>query len=357
MVKEQHVPKVAVVILSWNGRNFLEQFLPSVKASTYSNIDIYVADNCSTDDSVNFVKENFPGIKVIALQKNEGFSTGYNKALDKIHADYYVLLNQDVEVKPDWIEPVIDLMESDNTIAACQPKIRSFHNKENFEYAGAAGGFIDTFGYTFCRGRIFDTVEKDLGQYDETSEIFWASGAAMFIRAELYHDFGGLDDDFFAHMEEIDLCWRMKNAGYKIMFCPDSVVYHVGGGSLPQGNPRKTYLNFRNNLIMIIKNVPQKQVRWRVRQRLVLDHIAAYKALFGGKTSDYAAIAKAHREILFNYKKWRKKRDIATEQVEAHRIAERNKNGMFKNSIINEYFFRKKKYFSQLSQHAFSLHL
>lgn len=354
MSANKNLPKVAVVILCWNGKKFLEKFLPSVVKTTYQNLEIVVADNNSIDGSAKYVKESYPEISVIEIEKNDGFATGYNKALKQVKADYYVLLNQDVEVEPDWIEPVIDLMESDKAIAACQPKIRWCDDREYFEYAGAAGGFIDKFGYTFCRGRIFEVLEKDTGQYDEVSEIFWASGAAMFVKADLFHKFGGFDDDFFAHMEEIDLCWRMKNAGYKIMYCPDSVVYHVGGGSLPKSNPKKTFLNFRNNLIMMIKNLPDKQVRWKIKQRLVLDHIAAYKALFGGKTGDYGAIAKAHREVLYFYKKWRKKREEVKKVVEANSIGEKNKKGTYKGSIINEYFFRKRRMFNALSEDNFN---
>jgi len=273
-------PKIAIVVLCWNGKQFLADFLPYVLKTTYPNFDIYVADNASTDDSVVYIENHFADVRLIQLQKNEGFAEGYNKALKQITADYYVLLNQDVEVEPGWIEPVIQLMESDEKIAAAQPKIKAFHNKTLFEYAGAAGGFIDKYGYPFCRGRMFDEIEKDKGQYNQPSEIFWATGACLFVKSELYHNLGGLDKHLFAHMEEIDFCWRAKNAGYKISYCPKSTVFHVGGGSLPQGNPKKTYLNFRNNLIIMVKNLPFWRLLYIIPLRLLLDHIAAYKEFF-----------------------------------------------------------------------------
>ena len=233
-------PKVAVVILNWNGRKYLEQFLPSVSDTTYSNYEIIIADNGSADDSISFIERNYAGIKIIRLAKNYGFSRGYNEALKDIRADYYMLLNSDVEVKPGWLDPMVELMESDRNFAACQPKVLSFRNKMLFEYAGAGGGWIDRFGYPFARGRVFDVCEEDHGQYDDASLIFWVSGAAMFIRSSVFHQVNGFDEYFFAHQEEIDLCWRMQLAGYRIYSCPASVVYHVGGGTLPKGNSRKT---------------------------------------------------------------------------------------------------------------------
>jgi len=250
--------KTAVVILNWNGKKFLEKFLPAVIEKSSASADVYVADNCSSDDSVCFLKQKFPQVKIIKNKKNYGFSAGYNQALKQIEAEYFVLLNSDIEVTDNWIEPVINLMESDKTIGACQPKLMSFNDKSLFEYAGAAGGFIDKYGYPFCRGRLFQTIEEDKNQYNDTIEIFWATGACLFVRAEIFKKLGGLDDDFFAHMEEIDICWRMKNAGYKIMYCPNSTVYHVGGGTLHKSNAKKTYLNFRNNLSLLFKNLPNK---------------------------------------------------------------------------------------------------
>jgi GT2 family glycosyltransferase len=254
--------KTAVVILNWNGRNFLETFLPSVLEYSARCADVIVADNASTDDSVAFLQEHYPQIRIIEHPKNGGFSKGYNDALKQIDAEYYILLNSDVEVTPNWITPVIEMMDADPSIAACQPKLRSFEDRSQFEYAGAAGGFIDAYGYPFCRGRIFDVLEEDRGQYDDACEVFWATGACLFVRADLYHALGGLDEDFFAHMEEIDFCWRLKNNGHKVMYCPDSTVYHVGGGALPKSSPRKTYLNFRNNLALLVKNLPSKRLGW-----------------------------------------------------------------------------------------------
>ncbi|MBI3232939.1 MAG: glycosyltransferase family 2 protein [Bacteroidetes bacterium] len=238
--------KVAVVILNYNGKHWLEKFLPSVLSSTYANIEIVVADNCSTDDSIDFINQNYPNLTLIKNRVNGGFSKGYNDCLKHVTADYYVLLNSDIEVTPNWIEPVIELMESDSLIAACQPKILMYDQKDKFEYAGAAGGFMDSMGYMFCRGRIFDIYETDHGQYNEAIEVFWATGACLFVRANIYHQFGGLYEPLFAHMEEIDFCWRLKNNGYKIYACPTSEVYHVGGGTLNKTSPHKTYLNFRN---------------------------------------------------------------------------------------------------------------
>ncbi len=248
--------QAAVVILNWNGKKFLEEFLPSVIKYSSDAADIIVADNASEDDSVDFLKKNFPQVKIILNEQNYGFAEGYNKALSKVEAKYYILLNSDIEVSKDWIEPVISCMEKDEKIGACQPKIRSLHEPEMFEYAGASGGFIDKLGYPFCRGRLFHTLEKDNGQYDDKKEVFWATGACLFVRSDLYNKLGGLDSDFFAHMEEIDYCWRLKNYGYKVYVCPESIVYHVGGGTLPKAPYCKTYLNFRNNLTLLYKNLP-----------------------------------------------------------------------------------------------------
>jgi hypothetical protein len=301
-------PKVSVVILSWNGRKFLEQFLPSVVKAKYDNLELVMGDNASTDDSIEFVKNNYPQIKIIALQKNLGFAGGYNEILKQVTGDYFVLLNQDVEVTDNFIAPVIALMESDKTIGAAQPKLKLFAQKNLFEYAGAAGGWIDRYGYPFCRGRVFDVLEEDNGQYETPAEIFWASGACLFIRAELYKAFGGFDADFFAHMEEIDLCWRLRNGGYKIMYCPNAQVYHVGGGSLPKSNPRKTFLNFRNSLAALIKNCPQKYFKRSLLMRLFLDQAASFWALLKGHTGDFIAIQKAQFEFIIHLNKWRQKR-------------------------------------------------
>jgi len=295
--------KISVVILNWNGRHFLEKYLPSVeKYSQFPDVQIIVADNASTDDSLSYLKANHPNIRIIKLDKNYGFAEGYNRALQLVEADYYVLLNSDVEVTEGWLQPMLDLMQQKSDIAACMPKIRSIADRNSFEYAGAAGGFIDKYGYTFCRGRMFNTVEKDTGQYDSETEIFWATGACFMIRAKLLHEFGGFDDNFFAHMEEIDLCWRLKNAGYAIWYTPRSVVYHVGGGALPQSSPFKTFLNYRNNLLMLHKNLPQKQRKRILNIRMMLDGVSAIHSLLKGDFSIIKAVWKAHK----SYRKLRR---------------------------------------------------
>ena len=337
--------KVAVVILNYNGRKFLEEFLPNVIENTSSVADIIVADNKSTDDSVDFMKKNFPNIKLILNDYNGGFATGYNIALRQIEADYYVLLNSDIEVTPNWITPIIDLMESDMSIAACQPKILSYHDKTKFEYAGAAGGFIDKYGYPFCRGRLFQDLETDESQYNDTKEVFWATGACMFIRASLYHRYGGLDDDFFAHMEEIDLCWRLKNLGYKIMYCPDSTIYHIGGGTLPKSSARKTYLNFRNNLSLLIKNLPEGKVFGIIFYRFFLDWIAAVKFLFDGSFADFFAVTRAHLSVLKHIPALKKKRS----QYTHNKVSQ-----VYQKNIVFKYFLEKKRLYSELDERDFS---
>ncbi len=287
------MPHVAVVILNYNGRKFLETFLPSVLTHS-TEAEVVVADNASTDDSVAFLKNNFPQVRLIINPYNGGFATGYNLALRQIQADYYVLLNSDIEVTPNWIGPIVDLMESNPNIIAVQPKILSYFDRTKFEYAGAAGGFIDKYGYPFCRGRVFQEVETDEGQHDTTIECFWATGACMFVRANLYHELGGLDDAFFAHMEEIDFCWRAKNKGYKVMCCPQSKVYHYGGGTLPKSSWKKTYLNFRNNMSLLMKNLPDHTAFVIIGYRVILDWAAAFKFLIDGYFLDFFAIARAH---------------------------------------------------------------
>ena len=343
-------PSVAVVILSWNGKHFLEQFLPSVLATTYPNVRIIVADNASTDGTVAYLQGHFPQVEVIALGENHGFAAGYNEALKQVQADYYVLLNQDVAVEPGWIEPVVAAMEQDSIIAMAQPKLRAWDRKGHFEYAGAAGGMMDRFAYTFCRGRIFDTVEADTGQYDAPADIFWASGAAMFVRAELYHRLGGLDSDFFAHMEEIDLCWRAKEAGYRIVYVPESVVYHVGGGSLPQGNPRKTFLNFRNNLAMAWKNWPSSALWWKLPARMVLDGVAGLKALASGDVASVGAIVRAHWNIWLHPSRWWPKRREAQRLIRSNHIGPRNTTGYYSGWVVWAYFAKGKKRWGDIAR-------
>ncbi len=335
-----HFPKVAVVILNWNGQKHLEKFLPSVVASTYPNLELILGDNASTDHSVQYLRENYPNVKTIQNDRNYGFAGGYNRVLSQVDADYFILLNSDVEVTGNWIEPVIQLMESDIKIAAAQPKLLSYTNKHLFEYAGAAGGFIDSYGYPFCRGRIFDTVETDEGQYNQVSEIFWASGAAFFIKKPYWDEVDGLDEYFFAHMEEIDLCWRLKNKGYKIMYCPDSTVYHLGGGTLNAENPFKTYLNFRNNLVMLLKNLPIKQAIWIIFIRFWLDLLSMVKYMLDKQNKNVIAVSKAHIHFLRDISK-NKKKIITTN-------SNFNPVGLFKGSIVWKYFLRGKKKFTEL---------
>ncbi len=288
--------KVAIVILNWNGKKLLEKYLPSVVKYS-SDYDIYVADNGSTDDSIEFLQKYFPTVKIISLDKNYGFTGGYNRALFQIESDYFVLLNDDVQVTNDWISPIVNLMESDDKIAVCQPKLLSYADKQKFEYAGAAGGYIDYLGYPFCAGRIFEHLEKDEGQYNQTREVFWASGAAMFVKSVVFKQLGGLDERFFAHMEEIDFCWRVKNNGYKVMYCPDSKVYHYGGATLNKKQPKKTYLNFRNNLLLLYKNLPENQLQDVFRKRKYLDLLASFIFLLTSSKSESKAVLDAIRDF------------------------------------------------------------
>ena len=338
--------KVAVVILNYNGKKFLEQFLPNVIENTNDEwAEIVVADNASTDGSVEFMKERFPDIRLIVNDFNGGFATGYNLALRQVEAEYFVLLNSDIEVTPRWLEPVIDLMDSDQDIAACQPKILSYYEREKFEYAGAAGGFIDKYGYPFCRGRVFQHLETDTGQYDDTAEVFWATGACMFVRAELYLQKGGLDDSFFAHMEEIDFCWRMKNLGFKVYCCPQSTVYHIGGGTLPKSSARKTFLNFRNNLSLLYKNLPSGRVFWTLCYRVILDWVAALKFLFGGGVGDFWAVIRAHFAFYCRIPSLRK----------ARKALSNGKVGqMYMRNIVFDNFLGGKSLYSQLDPKKFS---
>lgn len=335
--------KVAIVILNWNGRKMMEQYLPSVIDHS-QGATIYVADNASTDDSLEWLHIYNNKVKTILLDQNYGFADGYNRALKQVEAKYYVLLNSDVEVTPHWLEPLIDYMDTHSDVAACQPKLLSFVDKTMFEYAGAAGGFIDRFGYPFCRGRLFDTIEADNGQYDTKEEVLWATGACLLIRSTDYWKADGLDGRFFAHNEEIDLCWRLRIMGRKIVCLPDSVVYHLGGGTLPKGNPRKTFLNFRNNLTMLYKCLPDKDLQYVMRWRWVLDYLAAWQTLILNRNyGDFKAIYQARRA----FKKWRKdfeddRRRIQTERKETE-IPERKKY-----SLLWQYYAKGKKHFSDL---------
>ncbi|MGH2563682.1 MAG: glycosyltransferase family 2 protein, partial [Ginsengibacter sp.] len=330
-----------VVILNWNGKSFLEKFLPFVIEFAYDNQSVIVADNASDDDSIDFLKENYPTVKILLSNTNEGFAKGYNSALKSVAADYYILLNSDVQVTKGWIEPVISLMETDENIAACQPKILSFRERKQFEYAGACGGFIDKLGYPFTRGRIFETCETDTGQYDNLTQIFWATGAALFVRAKIFHELNGFDEEFFAHQEEIDLCWRMQRKGYLIYVVPASVVYHVGGGTLPMGDRKKVYLNFRNNLIMMTKNLPVSERAWKIPLRIFLDTIAAYRSLIDGNFSTFISITSAH----LHYLEWL---FIGKREKKFSKLKMKNIIPVYDGSIVWQYFIKQKKTFSEI---------
>ena len=334
-------PKVSIVILNWNGRNFLQQFLPSVLATTYENKEVVVIDNASTDESVPYLKQHWPAVCIVQNNENYGFAQGYNEGLKQVQADYYVLLNSDVEVTPDWLNAMVSLLENDTSIAACQPKILQYDDRELFEYAGAAGGWVDFLGYPFARGRIFDICEKDEGQYDTAEPIFWASGAALFVRADLYHTLGGLDEYFFAHQEEIDFCWRLQLAGFRVFACPQSVVYHVGGGTLPKGNERKVFLNFRNNLVMMAKNLPRWEAIWKISYRFLLDYISAFKSLLSGQRTYYRSVTKAHGAFM----KWlftKRKKGIFPPKKKGELA------GYLYKSVVWSYFIQHKKTFAEI---------
>lgn len=334
--------RVAVVILNYNGASMLRRFLPSVVANS-PMADIVVADNASTDDSVAVLKGEFPNIRVITLERNYGFAEGYNRALREVDSEYYILLNSDVEVTDGWIEPLLEYMGANENVGACQPKVRSYNNKDYFEYAGAAGGFIDYYGYPYCRGRLFDTVERDNGQYDTAAEIFWATGAALMIRRDDFWNSGAFDAGFFAHMEEIDLCWRLKAMGRSIVCVPASVVYHVGGATLSKSNPRKTFLNFRNNLLMLHKNLPQREYKKVMRVRSLLDYIAAVKFLLTGAFGDFKAVVAARREFNSIKNEYDTKR---RENIDSAKIGKTACRASF--SILVQYYIKRKRLFAEL---------
>ena len=331
--------KIAVVILNWNGRKFLEQFLPNViQNSVNEYTTVYIIDNASTDSSIVFLQQKYPNIPCIILDKNYGFADGYNRGLQQIEADYFVLLNSDVEVTPNWIEPIITFMKADSNCAVCMPKLKSYQAKEYFEYAGAAGGFIDKYGYPFCDGRLFDSIEKDNGQYNEIKEIFWGSGAALFVKSKIFQELGGLDANFFAHMEEIDFCWRVKNAGYSIYYIPSSIVYHVGGGTLPQSNPFKTYLNFRNNLFLLYKNLPKNKLHSTIFIRKLFDGVAFIKFLVSFDFANCKAIWNAHMDYYKALPMLKEKRK------ELEKVLVQSKHSqIYTKSIVVQYFIKRKK--------------
>ncbi|WP_047448786.1 glycosyltransferase family 2 protein [Alistipes sp. ZOR0009] len=337
--------RVAVIILNWNGITFLKQFLPSVIANTPAAIaDIIVADNGSNDESVQHIKATHPSVQIIQFDRNYGFTGGYNKAISSINHEYTVLLNSDVEVPQGWLEPLVAEMDKNKEVGACMPKIIAQQNKDSFEYAGASGGFLDKFGYPFCRGRILSSLENDNGQYDNPTPVFWASGACLMVRTRLYRELGGLDSDFFAHMEEIDFCWRLQHEGYKVMAYPQSKVYHVGGGTLPNNNPRKMYLNFRNSLLMLTKNLPKRLLFRTLFIRMILDGAAGIVFLLQGKWSFFVSVLKAHRDFYKMADKFIEKRKS---------ISKHSTLGLYKKSIILSYVVKGKKTFSRLNKADF----
>jgi GT2 family glycosyltransferase len=342
-------PAVAVVILNFNGRSFLEKFLPQVIQNSPGH-QIYLADNASTDDSVKFTTEHFPDVNIISNTGNYGYARGYNEALKSVKADYYILLNSDVEVTANWIEPVISLMEKDKTIAAAQPKLLDYNQQHLFEYAGAAGGFIDKYGYPFCRGRVFSNIETDKQQFNDAREVFWATGACLFVRSNAYWSVGGLDNDYFAHMEEIDLCWRLKNTGHKVYVQPESVVYHVGGGTLNKISSRKTFLNFRNNLMTLAKNHPPKFLAFKILWRLKLDGIAGVRFLLTGNASHCWAVIQAHFAFYRRLPSTFRKR----KEIRRNENFQYNRSQMYTGNIVLEFFLRGKKTFSDLQKGFFS---
>ena len=333
-------PSVAIVILNFNGVHHLRSFLPSVINTQYENLEIVVADNGSTDNSLEILKNEFGSVTVITNTINEGFAGGYNWALKKVQADYYVLLNSDVAVDANWIDPMVHLMESNASIGACQPKVLSYSEQNIFEYAGAAGGWIDALGYPFSRGRVFDVCEEDKGQYDESKPIFWATGAAMMIRSSLFHQLGGFDASFFAHQEEIDLCWRMQLMGYHLYACPKAKVYHVGAGTLPRGG-RKVYLNFRNNLIMLTKNLPLNELIWKIPFRFALDAISAWKGLISGDISFFRAIVAAHFGYFAHILSGKLTRSTSPKPM-------KTLDGVYNGSLVWDYFIKNKQHFNKI---------
>ncbi|APZ47526.1 dTDP-Rha--alpha-D-GlcNAc-pyrophosphate polyprenol alpha-3-L-rhamnosyltransferase [Polaribacter reichenbachii] len=330
--------KTAIVILNWNGQKLLEQFLPSIVNFSINEAEIYVADNASTDISISFIKANFPSVKIIKNAVNGGYAKGYNDALQNIEADIYCLINSDVEVTKNWLSPILDVFKSDEKTAIIQPKILDYKNKSKFEYAGAGGGFIDLYGYPYCRGRVFNHLETDENQFNDISEIFWASGACLFIRSTIYHKIGGFDEDYFAHQEEIDLCWRTQNIGYKVKYVGTSTIYHVGGATLQETNPHKTYLNFRNSLLNVVKNVPKKWFLFVVFSRLILDGIAGIKFIFELRPIHTWAILKAHFSFYANFNKFLKKR----------KSLQKKQDYNLHTSIVWQYFVLGRKEFKNL---------
>jgi GT2 family glycosyltransferase len=330
--------RTAVVILNYNGEKLLQQFLPSVIQYS-SEAEIIVADNNSSDRSILFLQQTFPQIRIIQLDKNYGFCGGYNRALKEVVADYYVLLNSDIEVTSQWLDAMISLLDHDLTVAAVQPKVLSYHNKNKFEHAGAAGGFIDVLGYPFCRGRIFDYVEEDHGQYNDQREVFWATGACLMIRSAAFKKFGGFDEDFFAHMEEIDLCWKLQRTGQKVFYCGTSTIYHVGAGTLSYSNSKKVFLNFRNGLSLLFKHLNTGELIYKLPLRIILDLIAAFQFLIKGDAGSFAAVIRAHAKFLFNLGRDLRKRQEIRNAFPTYADAM-----IYKGSVVVDYFLKRKRH-------------
>ncbi|MBU6341971.1 MAG: glycosyltransferase family 2 protein [Bacteroidetes bacterium] len=339
--------ELVIVILNYNTRAHLATYLPSVVQHS-KGYRIVLVDNGSPDDSVEYARRHFPEVELLVLPQNYGFAAGYNEALKQIEGAIYLMLNSDVEVTANWIEPVLELMRRDPDVAIAQPKILAWTDKTRFEYAGAAGGWIDALGYPFCRGRIFGHVEEDRGQYDAVQSCFWASGAAFFIRAELYHNLGGFDGDYFAHNEEIDLCWRVKRAGYKVVCAPQSTVYHLGGGTLEYESPRKVFLNFRNSLFSLLKNAPAAQLFLLIPARLLLDGVAALRFALKGQFRAIRSILQAHGSFYRNFSATLEKRRRIYQLIAQYRIGPENKDGIFRGSIVFRHYIRRVKEFGQL---------
>lgn len=330
--------KTAIVILNWNGKKLLEQFLPSIVNFSSEIAEIYVADNASSDDSVNFIKNHYPSVHIVQNKSNGGYAKGYNDALLKIEADIYCLINSDIEVSKNWIPPVLEIFKKEANTAIVQPKILDYNRQNYFEYAGAGGGFIDLFGYPYCRGRVFNSIEKDTKQFDDVTEIFWASGACFFIRSKVFHDLNGFDEDYFAHQEEVDLCWRSKNEGFQIKYVGNSCVYHVGGATLQETNPQKTFLNFRNSLLNVIKNVPKQWFLFVVFSRLILDGVAGIKFFIELRPIHTWAVFKAHVSVYKNFSKFLKKRK-KLQKKELYSLH---------TSVVWQYFIMRRKKFKNL---------
>jgi len=341
MIVCQH--DTAVVVLSYNGRDLHRLFFPLLLQEAKGQYDLILIDNACTDDTAAYVRLNFPEVKIVSLNVNKGFANGYYEGLKEIQATYYVLLSADFEVTPGWFQPLHTLMQTHPDIGASQPKIKYYKDKTKFEYAGAGGGFMDKWGYLFCRGRIFFTLEEDLGQYDNTIETFWASGGCMFVRADVYHQLGGLDKDLYAHMEEVDLCWRMKNAGYRIAYCGASTVYHIGGSVISYGSPQKIFYNYRNSLVLLLKNLPLSTLCWLFPWRLILDGVSGLRAFVKGDFNEVGAILKAHWSFYTHFPQWYAKRKISTSLITTPTM-----RAIYPKSIIWQYFVKKKKTFTDL---------